>query len=156
MLKAAFTSCIAGVLLFASCTRINVYEKSIAINNHSWESGFKPSFTFNISDTTSYYNILLIIRHADAYNFNNIWLNIYTQAPGEKAKKQQLPIQLANNKKGWLGSGMDDIYEHRVLITREPVQLKKAGDYTFTLQQIMREDPLLHVMDVGVRVERVN
>ena len=146
---------IAVLVLLISCAKIDVYEKNVAIKNHSWESSFKPTFTFTIQDTASYYNIFLIIRHSDDYNFNNIWLNVYTQSPGDTLVKQQLPVQLANNKKGWLGTGMDDIFEHRILITRDPVQLKKAGDYTFTLQQIMREDPLLHVLDMGVRVERV-
>ncbi|MBC8034955.1 MAG: gliding motility lipoprotein GldH [Chitinophagaceae bacterium] len=156
MFKTAFITFMAGSMLLVSCAKINVYEKNAAISNLSWEGSFKPSFTFNIQDTSSYYNIFLIIRHTDAYNYNNIWLNVFTKAPGDKAQKQQLPVQLANNKKGWLGTGMDDIFEHRILITREPVQLRKAGDYTFTLQQIMREDPLQHVLNVGVRVERVN
>lgn len=147
---------ITATLFLVACDKINVYEKSVAIGNHAWESGFKPSFTFHVQDTAASYNIFLVIRHSDAYNYSNIWLNVFTKAPGDTPKKQQMPVQLANNKKGWLGTGMDDIYEHRILITREPVQLNKAGDYTFILQQIMREDPLQHVLNVGVRVERVN
>jgi hypothetical protein len=49
---------------------------------------------------------------------------------------------------------MDDIYEHRVLIQPE-TKFTKPGTYSFTLEQIMRDDPLLHVMNVGVRVEKV-
>lgn len=143
------------ILLVSSCAKIDVFEKNVAIKNHSWSSSVKPSVTFNIQDTASLYNIMLTIRHADAYNYSNIWLNLYTKSPGDSVVKQQMPIQLANNEQGWLGTGMDDIFEHRVIITREPVQLKKAGDYTFTLEQIMREDPLQHVLNVGIRVERV-
>lgn len=153
MLKTAFI-CITALVL-ASCAKIDVYEKNVAIENHAWHSSFKPSFTFNIQDTASYYNIYLVIRHSDAYNFNNIWLNVFTQSPGDTVTKYQLPVQLANNQKGWLGTGMDDIFEHRILITRDPRQFRKPGDYTFTLQQIMREDPLQHVLNAGVRVERV-
>jgi hypothetical protein len=32
---------------------------------------------------------------------------------------------------------------------------RKPGKYSFTLQQDMREDPLEHVMNVGIRVEKV-
>lgn len=143
-------------LLFGiSCTRIDVFEKNVFIKNHAWESSIRPSINFHIEDTASFYHIYLVLRHSDAYNYNNIWLNIYTQSPGDSAKKQQLDIQLANNKKGWLGTGMDDIFEHRVRITSQPMQFKKRGDYTFTLQQIMREDPLQHILNVGLRVERV-
>jgi len=48
---------------------------------------------------------------------------------------------------------MDDIYEHRVLIQPE-TKFTKPGTYSFTLEQIMRDDPLQHVLNVGVRVEK--
>jgi hypothetical protein len=50
---------------------------------------------------------------------------------------------------------MDDIFEHRILITRSPQRLTKPGIYKFRLENIMREDPLQYVMNVGVRVEKV-
>lgn len=61
---------------------------------------------------------------------------------------------LANNKKGWLGSGMDDVFEHRIPFNNKPTPMYK-GAYTFTLQQDMREDPLNHILNAGIRVEKV-
>lgn len=81
-------------------------------------------------------------------------MKVTTIPPGDTAATQALDLRLADNKNGWLGSGMDDIFEHRIKITRAPVRLK-AGKYSFTLQHIMREEPLQHVMSVGVRVEKV-
>jgi gliding motility-associated lipoprotein GldH len=66
--------------------------------------------------------------------------------------KAPFELQLANNEK-WLGSGMDDIYEHRIKLTPNPVSLK-VGAYHFKIEQIMREDPLENVMNVGLRVEK--
>ena len=60
---------------------------------------------------------------------------------------------LADNN-GWKGSGMDDIYEHRVRIL-DLAGFPKPGTYSFTLEQIMRDDPLPHVLNVGVRLEKV-
>ena len=31
---------------------------------------------------------------------------------------------------------------------------RKKGDYTFTIEQIMREDPLNNVLNVGIRIEK--
>ena len=95
-----------------------------------------------------------MIRHEDAYHFNNIWLNVTTKAPGDTTRNQQVDVVLADNKKGWLGTGMDDVFDHRVRITRSPVKLKK-GDYTFILQQNMREEPLQFILNAGIRVEKV-
>lgn len=50
---------------------------------------------------------------------------------------------------------MDDIIEHRMLLTdKGPVKLKK-GNYTIILQQAMREDPLPEIISAGVRAEKV-
>jgi gliding motility-associated lipoprotein GldH len=141
--------------LIAGCTRVDVFEKNFFFNRHQWQAIEKPAVSFNITDSVALYNLFVVVRHEDAYGYNNLWMNIYTQAPGDTtAKKQQLDLQLATNEKGWLGSGMDDIFEHRIRITREPVALK-AGIYKFSFEQVMREDPLLHVLNVGLRVERV-
>jgi gliding motility-associated lipoprotein GldH len=139
--------------LLETCSSIDVYEKTEAFSKQTWSSNNKLSFTFTITDTTAQYNIYAAIRHTDAYHFNNIWLNVTTVAPGDTAATQQVNLKLGDNTKGWLGSEMDDIIEHRVLLTRYPVKLKK-GNYNFILQQIMREDPLQNVMNAGIRVEK--
>jgi gliding motility-associated lipoprotein GldH len=140
--------------LFAGCGTLDVYEKTVFFPDHTWKNSNAPVFTFAIEDTVSAYHISVIVRHEDAYHFNNIWLNVTTQAPGEQPKKQLVNVTLGDNKKGWLGTGMDDIFDHRVRITRLPIKLKK-GNYTFTLQQNMREDPLQFVLNAGMRVEKV-
>lgn len=137
-----------------ACRKVDVFEKNTSFRDHRWQSSDKPEFSFVITDTLSRYNIFVSLRHNDAYRYNNLWVNVYTMAPGDStAKPQALDLQLASNEKGWLGAGMDDIYEHRIRISQAPVQLK-AGTYRFRLEQIMRDDPLDHILNVGIRVER--
>src|SRR5215211_1585583 len=100
-----------------------------------------PRFEFDIKDTLANYQLFLILRHNDRYNYNNIWVNVFIKAPDNTFQRFQLEKVLATNTGGWLAAGMDDIYEHRLALTAEPIQLKKPGLYTFTIQQIMREDP---------------
>jgi gliding motility-associated lipoprotein GldH len=140
-------------LMFHACTTIDVYEKTAAMPMHEWKEKNTPSFTFTISDTTPLYNIFVVLRHTDAYHFNNIWLNLTTKTPLDStAAPQSLNLQLADNRNGWLGTGMDDIYEHRIKIAG-PSALHK-GNYTFTLQHIMREEPLQFILNAGIRVEK--
>ena len=123
---------------------------------HEWKSSYKPRFEFTVSDTLSAYQLYLIFRHNEKYNYNNLWLNLYVQAPGKKPEKFTLELPLATNEKGWLASGMDDLYEHRIAITLDPerVNFNNAGNYTFILENIMREEPLQNVMGVGIRMEK--
>ena len=139
-------------LVAFSCTSIDLYEKSVAIPGHAWDSGYKPTFKFTIKDTTVHYRFFLVLRHNEKYNFSNIYINLYAKPPRtDSIQRIQLSLNLANNE-GWLGSGMDDIYEHRIPLG-DP-QTLKAGEYSFTIEQIMREDPLKNVLNVGLRLEK--
>jgi gliding motility-associated lipoprotein GldH len=152
--KLVYTSyLILLVSILFSCTTIDIFEKSVAIPGHEWKSSYRPSFEFNITDTATTYNVFLVLRHTEKYNFNNIFINLYVKGPGmDSTIKIQQDVLLATNEKGWLGTGMDDVYEHRsTLAARQPL---KAGTYTFTIEQIMREDPLQEVLNVGLRLEK--
>ena len=136
-----------------ACATVDLYEKTVAVPEHKWNSNFKPSFTFTIKDTTKPYQLWFVLRHTEKYNFNNIYINLTAQLPGQDTViRIRQDLRLANDANGWEATGMDDIYEHRKELG--PPQTLRGGTYTFTIEQIMREDPLLHVMDVGLRVEK--
>ena len=142
---------IVAVYFLTSCNTLDVYEKTAAFSSHEWKSAQILPFTFTIADTSAPYNFYVVIRHEDSYRYKNIWLNIQVKDPDSTYTiKREFP--LADNTK-WLGTGMDDIIEHRITFNTLPIHLKK-GNYTFSLQQIMREDPLQHVLNAGIRVEK--
>ena len=146
------------VLSLTSCKQIDLFEKTAVVPGHKWESSFKPSFTFTIKDTISAYKLFVVLRHNDKYNYNNIFVNIITKQPGQDStQKARYDLTLATNEKGWLANGMDDIYEHRIPLTPDDqeVRFQKPGDYTFTIEQIMRENPLKNVLNVGLRIEKM-
>ena len=152
-IKRVFFLLVACNLYLVSCTTIDLYEKSVTIPKHQWESSFKPSFEFTIKDTSAPYTLFFILRHNEKYSFNNIYINVYVKGPGQdSAVKIQQDLVLATNDKGWLATGMDDIYEHRIPLA--PEQSLKAGTYVFTIEQIMREDPLKNVLNAGLRIEK--
>jgi gliding motility-associated lipoprotein GldH len=147
------TILLSFTLSLVACTTVDLYEKSVSLPGHEWTGTNKPEFDFTIKDTVSLYQVFFVIRHTEQYNYNNIWINLYSQPPGDTLHKEPFELQLATNEKGWLGSGMADIYEHRIRLT-EAVRLK-AGSYKLMLENIMREDPLQHVLNVGIRIEKV-
>ena len=143
------------ILLAASCIKIDQFEKTVKMPSREWFYNNTPAFTFHITDTNTLYNLYIVLRHTDAYNYNNIWLRLGTQFPGDSMQFQNINLTLASDAKGWEGTGMDDIFEVRKNISRGPVSFKKPGDYTFSVSQIMRENPLENILNVGVRVEKV-
>src|ERR1700691_350772 len=114
-LKPVFLPLTICCFLLASCVpTLDVFEKDVIMPTQQWQSSFRPQIDFIIEDTTSLYNIYLVMRHGDAYDYNNIWIKASVQEPGDaQTKSRQYNVTLATNEKGWLGSGMDDIFEQR-------------------------------------------
>ena len=156
-----FSKSINGLILISilftlfSCGQIEVFEKSTPIPNHAWKSNFPCSGTFIISDTSNYYNIYAVLRHTDAYKYNNIWVNVGLQPPGDSMSFQKINLSLGDDANGWQGSGMDDIWEVRKQLTEGPKKFRKVGLYHFSLYNIMRDDPLLYMISAGLRIEKV-
>lgn len=144
-------------VLLTQCKQIDLYERTVDIPKHAWKSDFTPTFSFTIKDTTSLYGASLILRHTDAYPYNNIWLSIQVEAP-DTLYVFRTEQRLGSNEQGWLGTGLNDVYEHRLSLNtaleNAGVSFRRAGVYTFRLTQLMREDPLPHVLQAGIRVER--
>jgi gliding motility-associated lipoprotein GldH len=144
-------------LYFFSCQTIDLYEKTATIPGHKWSSSFKPTFKFTIKDNAVPYQLYITLRHRDRYNYNNIYIKLTTQQPGQDSTRSaRYDLKLGSDETGWLGSGMDDIYEHRIPLTPAgtPFYFRKPGEYTFTIEQVMREDPLENVLNVGLRIEK--
>jgi gliding motility-associated lipoprotein GldH len=144
----------AGFMFMSSCNQIDVFEKHTAIPEYKWQQNFSARGDFIISDTVSVYSIYLVLRHTDAYQYNNIWLNIGLQPPGDSMYIQKVNIKLGDDANGWEGTGMNDIWELRKLLNVEPRRFKKSGKYNFNISQIMRDNPLSNIISVGLRLEK--
>jgi len=143
------------IFFFVSCKQVELYQRLENIPGAAWKGDYKPTFTFNITDTASLYDVYITVRHTNSYGHNNIWIESALQLPGDSLITQKLDLTLASPE-GWMGIGMDDIFERSIKVTTTPQQFKKSGSISFTLSQAMRQDPLPGIMQVGVRVEKAN
>lgn len=144
-------SLLLAVTLF-SCRQVALYERLQNIPGAQWQRSFIPDYSFDISDTSRYYRIYVVLRHTNRYPYRNIWLNVGVQNPGDTLQVQQFELPLAASDK-WLGVGMDDVFERRALLLPRPVKFNKPGTVHFTLQHTMRLDPLPELLQAGIRVE---
>jgi gliding motility-associated lipoprotein GldH len=144
--------CLIFICFLCACNQIELFEKNTPIPNLKWQNNFSATGVFNITDTTCLYDVFVVLRHTDAYAYNNIWLNIGLQSPEDSIKSQKINLLLGSDAQGWEGVGMNDIWEVRKPIARLPL---KKGAYGFNIAQIMRDNPLQNIMSVGLRLEKV-
>jgi gliding motility-associated lipoprotein GldH len=142
--------------IFAGCMPAPFFQKEEAVPQYAWSYTFKPTFTFDITDTNAAYQPFFIIRHSQAYPYSNLWMWLYIKMPGDStARKERINIVLAEPSGKWLGRGMGEIYEQRVPMSfGDSVSFTRKGTYQVSMEQNMRINPLPEVMNVGLRLEK--
>ncbi len=144
---------LAMMALFISCGKQVVFSKYYTFNDNEWPAKEKAVFDLEITDTQSLNNVSLMVRHADSYPYNNIFLFVKTVYPDGKTTNDTMEVILSNQKGEWLGSGAGDIFDFKVPIKKN-VRFPLAGKYHFEFEQGMRVDPLPLVMDFGFEIEK--
>lgn len=141
-------------MLLMGCETKQLFEQNTIYPDHHWPSQQASRYQFNVTDSAAAYKVYFVIRHHNAYHYKNIWLDITMKSPAQVLTKQVANLNLADDAKGWLGSGMDDIYDQRIQIGTAPFHFKK-GLNEISIQHTMREDPLQNILSTGIRVEKV-
>lgn len=154
--KYLFFCSVAITVCLSACMTAPFYQKEEYIPQNAWSYSYKPSFTFDITDTTVSYQPYFLIRHTQAYPYCNIWVWAYVKTPGDSVvKKTRINVTLAETSGRWLGRGMGEIYEQQMAISLgDSVNFSKAGTYKVSFEQNMRVNPLPEVMNVGLRVQK--
>jgi gliding motility-associated lipoprotein GldH len=142
---------LAGSL--SSCDSSVLFEENVRIPDNRWDAANVIKLNAEIPDTAQLYNVYVNVRNAGGYPYSNIFLFLNTTLPDGKRSRDTLEVTLADEKGQWLGDGMGDIWDNRVLF-RENMHFPQSGRYTFQLEQAMRQNPLPQIMDVGLRIEK--
>lgn len=144
------------VLLLTACIESNVYESNYDFPSHQWKPNHKPTFEIKITDTNAPYVFFLNLRHTNAYNFSNIWINMITTSPDGKKTEQRVELKLAESSGRWLGRGMNEIYEHKISLSgNAKTKFQQLGVYKIVMEPIMRQEPLQEILSVGLRIEKM-
>lgn len=146
---------ISLVIMFASCKQLDKSVQVYNIPNAIWNGKNKPTFTFAITDETANYEMAFLIRHTNNYKYNNLFVNVAYNAAGVIGETKHIEIPLTNNNTTWSGKLFNNIIETYVQakILPDSILIKK-GDYTFTLENIMREDPLTEILQIGLMLKK--
>ena len=146
-------TCIFLFFMLTACQEEGVfYNKQVAIKDHVWTSSDAVSFDFNIQDTTKKYDLIFSLLTTDAYSWSNIYIFTELKAPDHPSPiKDTVEFYLADKYGNWLGENSGNTITNHFLLYKE-TQFPSKGDYTFSIQQAMRDFSLEEIMDVGLKV----
>lgn len=100
------------------------------------------------SDSTSLTtgDIILVIRHSNAYEYSNIWLNLRYQTENAIVN-DTLNVSLADDFGNWYGKGMGVSYQFSDTVARN-VTIDTSSP--IKLWHIMRADTLPDIEQIGI------
>ena len=111
------------------------------------------SFDVEVSDTISLFNFYINIRNTTDYNFSNIYLFLKTNYPNGMFSVDTIEIFLADLQGNWLGKGFGK-YKDQQILFRKRGHFPLSGKYRFSFEQAMRNQELIGINTVGIRIER--
>lgn len=139
-------------VLFTACDSARYFEENKKVDKMEWDKDVPLTFLVDIKDTSQAYNVFVNVRNAGGYRFSNLYLFVNTIFPGGQIQRDTLECTLASPEGRWLGDGLGDIWDNRILF-KENVGFPQPGEYRFELIQAMRVNPLPGIMDAGIRIE---
>lgn len=152
----------AALLTLASCSKPDdrTYQKQVAVPTAKWDYKFQPEFNFEVPDTVSNYRVFLIFRYDAAFEFSNVWIRLKTKAPQDTTfdDGHRIETVLIAPDGSRLGNDVGGLFEYKMQLRpgTDFTPFSKAGKYTVKLEQIMRTNPLVGLLNIGLRVERGN
>lgn len=150
-----FLAFIVFGFLLSGCDSTTVFKDYVEIKDGKWFIKNAPSFTFDIQDTATPYNLYYNLRNNLSYGYYNLYLTRYLRdANGREIESRLDELILMDPKTGKPnGDGLGDLFDHKIIMKRN-YTFPKAGRYTLQIRQYMRQDPLLNIQGVGITVEK--
>jgi len=130
-------------------------DDNLVIPGRNWSYAEKVEIPVEIENADIPYNLYVNLRHTPEYKYSNIFLLIHVISPEGRKTTERREFKLALPDGEWLGSGSGNLYSYQIPFRRN-FKFPGKGKYIIELEQNMRDNPLDHVTDAGIRIERAD
>ena len=148
--------CMLCIFLFlVSCDTNKVFDLYKEVDDNGWKSSDTIFFEFELHPYENVlYNTLIGLRNNNDYLYANIFFFIDLEDPIGIHHIDTLQYILANPDGKWLGSGVSEIKFN--LFQFKENEIMQPGLYKYKIVHGMRDDVLIGIEDIGLRIEKSN
>jgi gliding motility-associated lipoprotein GldH len=143
-------------IALVSCGEKPHAETYLNFPDQTWGADEPVELEFDVQDTTGRYNFMFTFRHGQAYRYSNLYIFTKLHFPNGKTLTDTLECYLADASGRWLGKGIGDLVDHRILLMEQAAAFPLKGKYKLTITQAMRDDELMDVYDAGFSLEKAS
>lgn len=142
---------LASLTLFVQCDSPHFYQQQESTKNN-WKKSEALKFEFEVKDSLGIYDIFLLSRNNNEYEYSNLYLLTEMKFPNGEVFKDTLQYFLAYQDGEWIGNGgkLKELF----LLFRENISLKDTGKYVLEVKHGMREENLVGIEDISLIVDK--
>jgi gliding motility-associated lipoprotein GldH len=143
------------IFLSISCDKKTVFNQNKDFKNAKWFIKEECTFDIVINDPSKPFKLYYNVRNNLTYPYYNLYVTRYLyDEKGKKIEEKLDEIILADEKTGKpLGTGLGDIFDHKVLVSKN-YTFPAKGKYKMVVKQFMRQNPLPDVLSFGIALEK--
>ncbi len=138
----------------------NVVFDEFQSTEGKWVKEDVKAFVYEAKDTIQDYDLYMNLRANKDYPFSNLFVILKIYQPNNDIVVDTLQYQMAKPDGTLLGTGFADIKENKLWL-KEGYKFPEAGNYKFTIEQVVRElgqiegvNALEGISEVGFRIEK--
>ncbi len=122
---------LAACLMFGltACQEGTLVDEFQDVSDNAWTYTDLKTVEVTVADTTAYYDMLINLRHAGNYEWQNLYLRMHIFSPQGDSTTERVSIMLADPKGKWLGSGLGDVVTLQAPY-KQGIQFRQKGELT--------------------------
>ena len=137
------------IMAFTSCSSDVVYTDTAEVNVDGWGITEKASFDAEIK--AGIYDVAILIRSTEEYQYQNLWLFVDTKIGNTLMKTDTIEGYLSDNYGRRTGQGIGSKKTNLILLSDSVTMVDTT--YHFEIRNGMRDVVLKGISDVGVMIK---
>lgn len=147
------------IILLSSCTdKSIVFEDNIAFEKEVWNRETPRKFNFEVSDTSSLYEVSYIIRNVHDYPYCNLYLKYNIKDKNDSIVSSNFQEILLYNPKNGDPLGKTEMLNdvQTGVYPFAKTKFKTTGKYTLSVTHQMRESESLNGLEsIGIQIKKL-
>lgn len=136
-----------------ACQKTSFYSAGFTFSDDIWEDQDSVVFQWDVSDTTTTYDMILHISHSPDYAFQNLYTQIETIFPDRRKEAQELSLELSDGKGSWYGKQKGSYVQIDIPLQQQ-VKFPSLGHYELNLIPWMRQDSVPHLHEISLDIKK--
>lgn len=143
------------VILLAACQSNTVYHSYKPIPLTGWAKSDTLVYALPASVPAGNYEVEIGIRYQEDYLYRDIWLGIrHNMQDTLNYTTDTLQLFLADEAGNKTGNGLGGLYQCDLTYKESFLITQEGNARVFRLVQIMTDNPLLGICDIGIRLRK--